>query len=233
MIRGLLWGSKSTIGRADIDVRGIDQQRAVLRQATASWWLAAHPTRSSSLTSPSSIDNLCPERAPMNLHDATIPIFTRLLSNIEKWLDKAAAYADTKKFDVDVLARARLAPDQYDLVRQIQATCDQIKYTVAKLTGKEPPAHPDTEKTIAELRQRLRTVAAYLATFTPEDFHGAEERSCSHSWMGGRSVRGGDYLDEFALPNMYFHATTAYAILRHNGVPLGKMDYITTLTFRS
>jgi hypothetical protein len=168
----------------------------------------------------------------MNLYDATVPMFSRSLSNLDKWFDKAAAIADAKKFDLDVLAGARLAPDQYPLVRQIQAACDQAKFTVAKLTGKDPPSHPDTETTVAELRQRLRTVVEYLATFKPEDFAGAEDRRCSHTWMGGKSMRGGDYLDEFALPNFYFHVTLAYEILRHNGVPLGKRDYIATLTLR-
>jgi hypothetical protein len=169
----------------------------------------------------------------MNLYDATVPIFTKLLSNVNKWLDKAAAIADAKKFDVDVLASARLAPDQYPFVRQIQAACDQAKYTVAKLTGKEPPSHPDTEKTIAEIRQRIRTTVDYLGTFKREDFVGAEERPCSHSWMGGKSLRGGDYLDHFALPNFHFHLTTAYDILRHNGVDVGKMDYIVDLPLKS
>jgi uncharacterized protein len=169
----------------------------------------------------------------MNLYDATVPIFTKLLSNVDKWLDKAAALADTKKFDVDTLAQARLAPDQYPLVRQIQAACDQAKFTVAKLTGKEPPAHPDTEKTIADIRQRVHTVVAYLGTFKREDFEGAEERRCAHSWMGDKWLRGGDYLDHFALPNFHFHMTTAYDILRHNGIPVGKMDYIVELPLRS
>jgi hypothetical protein len=169
----------------------------------------------------------------MNLYDATVPIFTKLLSNVDKWLDKAAAHADARKFEIDVLAGARLAPDQYAFVRQIQSACDQAKFTVAKLTGKEPPAHPDTEKTIAELRTRIRTIVDYLATFKREDFTGAEERACSHSWMGGKSVPGGDYLHHFALPNFHFHLTTAYSILRHNGVPVGKMDYIVDLPFRA
>jgi uncharacterized protein len=169
----------------------------------------------------------------MNLYDATVPIFTKLLTGVEKWLDKATALAEARKFDVDILASARLAPDQYAFVRQIQSACDQVKFTVAKLTGKEPPKHPDTEKTIAEIRQRIRTVIEYLATFKREDFAGAEERPCSHSWMGGKTLRGGDYLDHFALPNFYFHLVTAYDILRHNGIDVGKMDYIVDLPFRS
>jgi hypothetical protein len=169
----------------------------------------------------------------MNLYDATVPIFTKMLTNLDKWIEKAGALADSKKFEVDVLAQARLAPDQYELVRQVQAACDQAKYTVAKLTGTEPPSHPDTEKTIAELRQRIRTVLDYLARFQPDEFKGSEERAVSYSWMRGQSMRGGDYLDHFALPNFYFHLTTSYAILRHNGVSLGKMDYIGSVPFRA
>ncbi|HEY4241112.1 MAG TPA: DUF1993 domain-containing protein [Kofleriaceae bacterium] len=165
----------------------------------------------------------------INLYDATVPVFTKFLGGMEKWLDKAAAYADAKKFDVQVLLDSRLAPNQYPFTRQLQAACDQAKYTVAKLTGKEPPSHPDTEKTLAEVRARLATIQAYLATFKKEDFVGSEDRPCSHSWMGGKTLRGGDYLDHFALPNFHFHMTTAYSILRHNGVDLGKMDYIVTL----
>ncbi len=169
----------------------------------------------------------------MNLYDATVPVFTKLLSNVDKWIDKAAAYADARKFDVNALASARLAPNQYSFARQIQSACDQAKFTVAKLTGKDAPSHPDTETTMAELRQRIHTVVAYMASFKREDFVGGEDRSCSHTWMGGKSLRGGDYLDHFALPNFHFHLTTAYDILRHNGVEIGKMDYLVDLPFRS
>jgi uncharacterized protein len=168
----------------------------------------------------------------MNLYDATIPVFSKLLGNVDKWLDKATALAAAKKFDVDVLINARLAPDQYPFAHQIQAACDQAKFTAAKLTGKDAPAHPDTEQTIAELRARLHTVVAYLATFKREDFIGAQDRTCSHTWMDGKVMRGGDYLDHMALPNFHFHLTTAYAILRHNGVDVGKMDYLVDLPFQ-
>lgn len=169
----------------------------------------------------------------MHLYDATVPIFTKLLSGIDKWIDKATAFAEAKKFEVDTLAQARLAPDQYPFVRQIQALCDTAKFAAAKLTGKDPPKDPDTEKTIAEIRKRIRTVVDYLGTFKREDFDGAEERPCSHAWMGGKSLRGDDYLIHFALPNFYFHLVTAYDILRHNGVDVGKMDYLIELPFRS
>ncbi|MFN0249529.1 MAG: DUF1993 family protein [Kofleriaceae bacterium] len=167
----------------------------------------------------------------MNLYDATVPIFTKLLSQMDRWLVKATEFATQKKFDPETLLQARLAPDQYPLLRQIQSACDQAKYTVAKLTGKEPPSHPDTEKTIAEVRARLKTMIDYLATFTRDDFNGAEERRVSHTWMGERGMRGGDYLDQYALVNFHFHYTTGYSILRHNGVGLGKIDVIGPVTF--
>ncbi len=99
---------------------------------------------------------------------------------------------------------------------------------MARLTGREPPSHPDTEKTLPELRARLQTCAGYLVTFEREDFAGAEERAVS---LRGKTIRGGDYLDHYALPNFHFHLTTAYAILRHNGVDLGKADYVSHLPF--
>jgi hypothetical protein len=167
----------------------------------------------------------------MNLYDATVPVFTKFFANLERWLDKAVAHAQVKKFDPEILVQARLAPDQHPLGAQIQAACDAAKYCVAKLSGKEAPSHPDTEKTLADLRARIATLQAYLATFSRDDFAGAEERACTHSWMQGKSMRGGDYLDHFALPNLYFHLTTAYSILRHNGVELGKTDYIGSLPF--
>jgi hypothetical protein len=169
----------------------------------------------------------------MNLYDATVPVFTKLLGNVESWLDKVVAHGDRKKFDPEILMSARLAPDQYAFVGQIQAACDQAKFAVAKLAGKDAPAHPDTEKTIAELRGRLKSVVDYLKTFKPADFAGAEERAISHTWMQGKTVRGGDYLDHVALPNFHFHLTTAYAILRHNGVELGIDDYLVDVPFQS
>ncbi|MEZ4366032.1 MAG: DUF1993 domain-containing protein [Kofleriaceae bacterium] len=167
----------------------------------------------------------------MNLYDATVPVFTKFLHNVEHWLDRAVAHGEHRKFDPAVLLGARLAPDQYPLVRQIQAACDQTKWTVAKLTGKDAPSNPDTEQTLPELRARIATAIAYLATFSRADFEGAEERPCGHAWMGGKQLRGGDYLDHFALPNLHFHLTTAYSILRHNGVDLGKQQYIGSLPF--
>ena len=159
-------------------------------------------------------------------HDDVIRSFAKTLQNVERWMDKATEYAKAKSFDVDVLARARLAPDQYELARQVQSACDQAKYAAAYLGGKQPPAHPDTEKTFAELRQRIQKCLGFLETVQAKDLAGAEERKVAPPWLGGKWLRGDDYLLHVAVPNFFFHATMAYAILRHNGVVLGKMDYI-------
>jgi hypothetical protein len=162
----------------------------------------------------------------MSLYDLTIPQFKNTLSQVEKWLDAAVAYAATKKFDPNVLLTSRLAPDQYPLVRQIQSVCDTAKFTPARLTAKEPPKHPDTELTIDELRTRIHAVLEHLDGFKPADFVGAETRHVELPWLQGKYVLGADYVSQLQLPNFYFHATLAYEILRHNGVPLGKTDFI-------
>ena len=169
----------------------------------------------------------------MNLYDATVPIFTKHLRGLEAWFDKAVAYAEAKGFDPEVLIQSRLAPDQYSVVGQVQTTCDAAKYCVAKMTGKHAPTNPDTEKTMAELRQRIRVTVEFLATFSRQDFVECEDRVVSHEWMQGKTIRAGDYLDHVALPNFHFHLTMAYAIFRHNGVPLGINDYLNELPFRT
>jgi hypothetical protein len=167
----------------------------------------------------------------MNSHDA-VRLFAKTLENLERWMDKAEEHAKERSFEVDVLAGARLAPDQFSFAQQIQSGCDQAKYAAAYLGGKPPPSHPDTEKTFAELRERIRKCTAFLATVQEQDFAGAEERKVAPPWLGGRWLRGDDYLVHVAVPNFFFHATTAYAILRHNGVRLGKMDYVGSLPTR-
>lgn len=156
----------------------------------------------------------------------TITQFSKMLKNLDQWLQAGVALAEQKKFEPDVLAQARLAPDQYCLIQQVQAACDQAKFAAAYLSGQQPPSHPDTEKTMAELRARIQTCTAFVDGIAAAQFAGGEERRVSPSWMAGNSVRGDRYLDRIAVPNFYFHVTTAYAILRHNGVALGKMDYI-------
>ncbi len=161
----------------------------------------------------------------MTLYDF-VPQYSKMLKNIDRWLDKATEHAAAKKFDVETLVHARLAPDQYSLDKQIQSACDSAKFSVAYLTGKDAPVHPDTEKTIAELRARIQSCRAFLETVKPADFVGAETRKVSPKWMQGKWVTGEHHLLQMALPNFYFHVTTAYAILRHNGVDVGKQDFI-------
>jgi hypothetical protein len=169
----------------------------------------------------------------MNLYAATVPQFKRILQNVERWIDKTTAYAESKKFDPNTLLTARLAPDMFPLVRQIQSVTDQCKLTCARITAKEPPKHPDTEQTFDELRKRLHSVIAYLDTFTPADFDGAAERLISLPFFPeGKGMLGADYLIERQLPNVYFHTSMVYAILRHNGVDVGKSDFIGPVTYK-
>jgi len=159
-------------------------------------------------------------------HEDAIRLFAKTLKNLEQWMEKAGEYAKARSFDVDVLAQARLAPNQFGFVQQVQSACDQAKYAAAYLGGKPAPSHPDTEQTFAELRQRIQKCVGFLDTVQAKDLVGAEDRKVSPPWLGGKWLRGDDYLVHVALPNFFFHATMAYAILRHNGVELGKMDYI-------
>ena len=167
----------------------------------------------------------------MNHNDA-IRLFAKTLQHLEQWMDKATAYAKAKSFELDVLAQARLAPDQYPFVRQVQAACDQAKFAAAYLSGKPAPSQADTEQTFAELRQRVQKCRSFLDTVQAKDLVGAEERKVSLPWLEGKWLRGDDYLVHVAIPNFFFHATMAYAILRHNGVELGKMDYIGSMPTR-
>jgi hypothetical protein len=156
----------------------------------------------------------------------TIAQFAKMLGNLDRWLEAGRAFAEKKKFEPHVLAQSRLAPDQYELVRQVQSACDAAKYAAAYLSDQKAPSHPDTEKTLADLRARVRTCVAYLESVKPSQYTGADDRRVAPPWLQGKWMRGADYLAQVAVPNFYFHVTTAYAILRHNGVDLGKMDFI-------
>jgi hypothetical protein len=168
----------------------------------------------------------------MSLVCASVLEAKKMVVNLDAWLEKGVAHAKAKSFDPNVLLGLRLAPDQYPLIRQIQASCDNAKYLASRLSGKEPPKHPDTEQTMDEARARTRTCLAYLDTYNATDFDGAETRVVTLPFMEGKVLTGADFLTEMGLPNLFFHVTTAYAILRHNGVPLGKMDYIGRVNMR-
>ncbi len=167
----------------------------------------------------------------MNVYDV-LPQYSKMLGNIERWLDKAAEHAKNKNFDVETLVHARLAPDMYSLDKQIQSACDTAKFSACYLTGKTPPVHPDTEKTIAELRARIASCRAFLETIQESDVAGWEERKVAPKWLQGKWVRGDHFLFQMSIPNFYFHVTTAYDILRHNGVDVGKRDFIGSFPIR-
>jgi hypothetical protein len=154
----------------------------------------------------------------------------KMLGQLDKWLDAAAALAKEKSFDSNVFLDLRLAPDQFAFVRQVQVACDTAKHAASRLTGKEAPNHPDTEKTLDELHARVRSAIAYLDGFKAADFAGAATRVVTQPRWEGKTMTGADYFLEHALPNFFFHTTHAFAILRHNGVNLGKRDYLGALT---
>lgn len=160
------------------------------------------------------------------LYDITVTQYSKMLDNLSRILDKAVQYAEAKKFNVDVLLNSRLAPDQFNLIRQVQITCDTAKFGAARICGKEAPSHPDTETTLAELQARIKTVQDYLSSFKPEDFVGAEARHVSQPRWEGKYLTGTEFVIQHSLPNIYFHITTAYSILRHNGVDVGKKDFL-------
>jgi hypothetical protein len=157
----------------------------------------------------------------------------KMLSNLDKWLEAAAAHAQAKSFDPNVFVGLRLAPDQFAFARQVQTACDTAKLAAARLSGKDAPAHADTEQTLEELRARVKAVVAYLDGFSAKDFEAAATRSITQARWEGKTMSGADYFLEHALPNFFFHVTHAYAILRHNGVNVGKRDYLGTLSLRA
>lgn len=167
------------------------------------------------------------------VYEVAVNQFAKVLTNLEECMVKAAAYADSKKFEMDVLLNARLAPDQFNFIKQVQIACDTAKLGCSRLTGQEAPTHEDTEKTIAELRTRIQSTNQYLKSLTAKHFENwATKRITTPRWEG-KTLSGEELLIQHVLPNFYFHITTAYAILRHNGVALGKKDYLGNLPFKS
>src|SRR6266851_4270062 len=148
------------------------------------------------------------------------------LKLVETWLDKAELLAASKKFDVNVLMAARLAPDMKEFVYQVQSACDYVKAAAAWLSGQTPPKHEDNEQTIDEVRARIRKTVAFAESVTEAQYAGAAERKVGLSWAPGKVLGGEDYLLQMTIPNVYFHIVMAYAILRHNGVDIGKMDFL-------
>jgi len=166
----------------------------------------------------------------LSMYNASVPVFVKGLTNLKALLEKAAAHAQAKKIDETVFAGARLFPDMLPLTGQIQIATDFARGTTARLAGVEMPKWEDNEKTLAELIARVDKTLEYVKPFTAAQIDGTEGKEITRTLRGQpRTFTGLNYLLQFALPNFYFHSTTAYALLRHNGVEIGKMDFLGNL----
>lgn len=163
----------------------------------------------------------------LSMYDASLPLFIRMLGNLSAILHKAEAYAAERKIEPGVLLNARLAPDMYPLVRQVQIASDGVKGCAARLAGIDIPSYADSESSFAELQARIAKTQAFLGSVTAAQLEGSEGKSITLNFPGMElKFTGQEYLLHFVLPNFYFHLTTAYAILRHNGLDIGKMDFL-------
>ncbi|MEK7344700.1 MAG: DUF1993 domain-containing protein [Pseudomonadota bacterium] len=164
----------------------------------------------------------------ISMSNASLPVCSRMLSNLSHILAKAEQFVDAKKINPDALTTYRLAPDMLPFTRQILIACDAVKNGVARLSGIEAPKFDDTETTLSQLQERIQKTLAFLATVPASALDGTEDKEITFPAGPGktRTMTGQAYLTGWMLPNMYFHITTAYAILRHNGVDVGKVDYL-------
>ena len=164
----------------------------------------------------------------ISMHSASVPIFVRMLNNMLAWLDKAEAYAKARKFEPSNYLGLRLAPDMLPFARQIQIASDTTKNCVARLAGMEPPKWADDEASLDELRARIKKTIEYANSVPAAKIDGSEAREIVLPMGPGRTVTftGETFLKGFSLPNFFFHATMTYALLRHNGVDLGKRDFL-------
>lgn len=164
---------------------------------------------------------------PSNLYQSSVPVFTQYLTSLSALLTKAASHAEAKKIDPLVLTGARIAPDMFPLQRQVQIATDHAKGACARLAGIEVPSFADTETSFPELQARIAKTLEFVKSLKPAQFEGSAERDVTLTIAGQKITwKGNIYLNHFALPNFYFHATTTYAILRHNGVEVGKRDFM-------
>jgi hypothetical protein len=163
----------------------------------------------------------------ISMYQASVPVFIRVLDNLAAILEKTAAHAEARKIDPAVLLASRLYPDMFPLVKQVQIASDAAKGGAARLAQMEPPAYEDNEATLADLVARLRRTVAYLRTIGAGQIDGSEDRTVTwKTRTATKTMQGMPYLLNHVLPNLYFHVTTAYAILRHNGVEIGKGDFL-------
>lgn len=163
----------------------------------------------------------------ISMYQASVPQFKKMLLNLSHLLKKGAEFAADKKIDERVLVESRLAPDMFPLAKQVQIACDQVKMGMSRLSGVEAPKHPDTEITFAQLQERIAQTIAYIDSIGSEQVDGTEAKEIKFSIREWNfEFVGEQYLFTWIIPNFYFHITTAYNILRHNGVQIGKTDYL-------
>jgi hypothetical protein len=165
----------------------------------------------------------------LSAHKILTESMVPMLQSLSAILDKASAFAEAKKLDASVLPNARLAPDMFPLTRQVQIACDMLKIAAARLVGKEPKKFEDNETTLEALKQRIAACLGYVESFSAADYDGAESRQITMPLFDKLVLEtdGAHFLTDWAMPHFYFHVTTAYDILRQNGVEIGKRDYLT------
>jgi hypothetical protein len=168
------------------------------------------------------------------IHTVVVTQFTKMLTNLLAILGEAEKLAGEKKFDTAVLLQSRLSPDQFSLMQQIRTACDTAKLGAARLADREKdaPVHADTEQTLGEIKARIESVIAYLRGFRPDAFAAAAERRITQPRWNGKTLSGEEFLNQHVIPNFYFHVVTSYAILRHNGVGIGKRNYLGDMPYR-
>ena len=162
----------------------------------------------------------------------TLTQMKKMLLQLDKWLEASAAHAHSKSFDQNLFLGFRLAPDQFAFAKQVQVACDTAKLMASRLTGKEAQKNADDEQSLEALRARVHSTVAYLETFTANDFDAAAARVISQPRWEGKTMSGADFFMEHAVPNFFFHITHVYAILRHNGVDVGKKDYLGKMPYK-
>jgi hypothetical protein len=164
----------------------------------------------------------------ISMYSASVPVFLQMLGSLDDLLVKAQSHAEEHGIDSDELLQSRLAPDMFPLARQVQVACDFARSVPARLVGIEVPTYEETEQTFVQLRARIARTLAFIDGLAPSDFLGSEEREIvlRPGTPKARTIRGEAYLLHYGLPQFFFHVTTAYALLRHHGVPIGKKDYM-------
>lgn len=169
----------------------------------------------------------------ISIYEITVTQVIKNLEHLKRFIDKGKSFAESKKIELDVLLNSRLAPDQYNFIRQIQLACDTAKLGAARLTGKQFQTHEDKEKTLSEVIDRIDSIIGILKGLKPEDYKEASDIKISLPRWEGKSLTGKEYALHHMIPNFFFHIVTAYDILRHNGVELGKKDYLGDFPFKS